>query len=172
MDTLSIRKAALSDIPAIQAMAQVVFRVTYATILSPEQMEYMIDWMYGDKSLEDQIAGEGRNFFIAFKGDVPCGYVSVDFESVLDSGKPLYHLQKIYVMPEFQGTGLGRVLFNHVIKFVRGKSPEGCRVELNVNRTNKAVTFYERMGMTRDRQGDFHIGNGFYMNDYIYAIEF
>ena len=48
--------------------------------------------------------------------------------------------------------------------------PEPCVMELNVNRNNKALRFYERMGMHKDREGDFPIGNGFYMNDYIMAI--
>ena len=44
-------------------------------------------------------------------------------------------------------------------------------MELNVNRNNPAVAFYEKMGMHKASQGDFHIGNGYYMNDYIMAME-
>lgn len=43
-------------------------------------------------------------------------------------------------------------------------------VELNVNRNNQAVGFYRHLGMEILRQGDFHIGNGFYMNDYIMGL--
>ena len=35
----------------------------------------------------------------------------------------------------------------------------------------KAVKFYERMGMRKLREGDFEIGGGFYMNDYIMGLE-
>ena len=44
-------------------------------------------------------------------------------------------------------------------------------MELNVNRHNSAVVFYEHLGMRRDRQGDFPIGHGYFMNDYIFAID-
>ena len=44
-------------------------------------------------------------------------------------------------------------------------------MELNVNRNNKALDFYYRMGMRKDRQGDFDIGNGFFMNDYIMVLD-
>ena len=40
-------------------------------------------------------------------------------------------------------------------------------MELNVNRNNKALQFYQHMGMRKLREGDFPIGNGYYMNDYI-----
>lgn len=46
-----------------------------------------------------------------------------------------------------------------------------ARVELNVNRHNPAVAFYEHMGMHKDREGDFDIGHGYFMNDYIMAME-
>ena len=41
----------------------------------------------------------------------------------------------------------------------------------NVNRNNKAVGFYEHMGMKKSREGDFPIGNGYYMNDYIMQLK-
>lgn len=42
---------------------------------------------------------------------------------------------------------------------------------INVNRNNKALHFYERKGMKKLREGDFAIGNGYYMNDYIMGLE-
>lgn len=44
-------------------------------------------------------------------------------------------------------------------------------MELNVNRNNKALQFYEYMGMRKLRKGDFPIGNGYYMNDYIMGLD-
>lgn len=169
--SLTIRLANIEDIPAIQAMADVVFRKTYADILSPEQMEYMIDWMYSESSLQSQIGGEGRSFFIASNAGVPCGYISVDTEDPLPDGRKLFHLQKIYVMPDSQGRGIGEFMFRHLVNFLKDNSYGGFRVELNVNRNNPAVHFYEKMGMRCDRQGDFPIGKGFYMNDFIYVLD-
>lgn len=44
-------------------------------------------------------------------------------------------------------------------------------MELNVNRYNPALGFYQHMGMTKVREGDFPIGNGYCMNDYIMGME-
>jgi len=44
-------------------------------------------------------------------------------------------------------------------------------MELTVTRRNRALHFYERMGMRRLREGDFPIGDGYYMNDYIMGLE-
>ena len=74
-------------------------------------------------------------------------------------------------MPSEQGSGFGRELFETVLSAIRGLSGGHPRVELNVNRGNKAVGFYEHMGMRVLRSGDFPIGRGFYMNDYIMGMD-
>lgn len=167
-----IRKASADDLQTIHDMAEVVFRHTYRDILSDEQMEYMMKWMYSLENLEVQISS-GHVYYLAFRGAVPCGYFSVQREGLDEDGVMVWHLHKIYVMPSEQGRGLGRQLFESAIRHARSESSAGPRrMELNVNRSNPAVNFYEHLGMKRLRQGDFHIGGGFYMNDYIMGISF
>lgn len=168
----TIRRASVEDIPIIREMADIVFRKTYADILSAGQMEYMMDWMYSERSLSDQITLPGKAFYIAYDADKPAGYVSFEADGrTKDGSRNLYHLQKLYILPEYQHSGLGRQMVEFVKGTLSAAHPEGCRIELNVNRNNSAVGFYEHIGMVRDRQGDFPIGNGFYMNDYIYALD-
>ena len=148
-------------------MAEVVFRQTYKEILSPEQMDYMMEWMYSESSLLRQMTEEGQTFLIE-DGN---GYVSFHPDGVSSDGIRLYHLEKLYVMPGSQKSGLGRRLFNMVVDCVRGESSSPARIELNVNRNNGAVTFYEHLGMYKSRSGDFPIGHGYFMNDYIMALD-
>lgn len=159
------RKAGIDDIALIRDLAEKSFLPTYKEILSADQLDWMFDWMYSADSLRQQIE-VGHVFFIAYDGDRPCGYVSVERQ-----GEALFHLQKIYVLPDFQGKHVGQYLVRLVFDYVRSLYSGECTVELNVNRNNKAKFFYERMGFSVARSGDFPIGNGYYMNDYIMAIE-
>lgn len=163
---MKIRKATTDDISLIRRMAEETFPATYREIITEEQIAWMMEWMYSHESLKAQMDG-GHVYYIAFDDNgSPQGYVSVERQ-----GERLFHLQKIYVLPTAQGTGLGRTLFQTAVDHVRREGGEGCRMELNVNRYNKALSFYERMGMRRDREGDFPIGNGFFMNDFIMALD-
>ena len=161
---LIFRRATTEDIPLVQRLAEATFPVTYAEILTPQQSDYMMDWMYSTGSLRRQMLEDGHVFFIGqdARGEA-VGYVSVQPES-----EELCHLQKLYVLPTFQGHGYGRALFQHALNYAR--SLGALRVELNVNRHNRAYDFYCRMGMTPLRSGDFEIGHGYYMNDYIMGI--
>ena len=182
---IEIRKADQTDLQTIHDMAQVVFRHTYRDILSPEQMEYMMDMMYSLPNLHKQLE-EGHHYYIAFSvcrdddgssGQVagkrtPCGYVSVQDEGRDYVGVNVFHLHKIYVMPDSQGMGIGQRLFqtvrNHVLREAPGST---ARIELNVNKYNSAVAFYKHLGVRIALEQDFPIGGGFYKTDYIMALD-
>lgn len=162
-----IRKATLEDIALINRMAWIVFPHTYKVMLSLGQIEYMMEWMYSEESLRKQMTEDGHIYYLAFKGDEPAGYLSIQPEA-----EHVYHLQKIYVLPDFQGMKLGKQLFQHAIKAIKELHPSSCQMRLNVNRDNtKAVDFYKQMGMNKVFEGDFEIGHGYLMTDYIMGLD-
>lgn len=161
-DNKTIRKATLDDIPVIQSIADIVFPLTYKNIITPEQNDYMMDMMYSTVNLKKQMTEEHHTYLICYIDDKPVGYVSVQ-----PIDKDVYDLQKIYVLPDYQKHHIGRYLFEHAEALIKEMHPEPCRMELHVNRYNVAIKFYEHMGMHELRQGDYDIGHGFYMNDYI-----
>lgn len=174
---IAIRRASLADIPLIHSLADVAFRHTYRSILSPDQLDYMMDWMYSPTSLEQQMAVDGHVYFIASLAGDDVGYVSVQPQqsAIADSDScgdgDIWHLQKIYVLPDHQHDGVGKALLMHALDYIQRTSGVPCRVELNVNRHNDAVHFYEHMGWTKLLQGDFPIGHGYFMNDYIMGFD-
>lgn len=168
---ISIRQASLSDIPLLRRLAAEAFPATYAALLAPAQIDYMMEWMYSEESLRRQF-DEGQTFYIASAATEPSapvrplGYLSVERQAA-----DLFHLQKIYVLPAAQGRGIGAALFRRAIAHVREHGALPGRLELNVNRGNPALSFYERMGMRRLRSVDLPIGGGFCMNDYIMGLD-
>lgn len=167
---IEITKATTEDIPVIETMAGIVFRHTYRNILTKEQIEYMMEWMYSTDSLERQLK-DGHNFFIARSKDIAYGYVSIQRERV-ENDITIYHLHKLYVIPERQSSGIGNLLFENACQYVReDKTTPKARIELNVNRFNKAIEFYLKKGMKIASEGDFPIGSGYYMNDYVMSLE-
>ena len=158
------RQAKIEDCELINRLAAQVWEPTYGRILSPDQLDYMFDWMYTPENLKKQMTEEGHRFFIGYCRNEPCGYISIERQA-----PSLFHIQKIYVLPSLQGTGAGRFLMERAFRYIRSVCDGPCTVELNVNRQNPALGFYEKMGFRIVRSGDFPIGNGYYMNDYILA---
>ena len=67
-----------------------------------------------------------------------------------------------------QGKGIGRSLIQEVVDRMK---PSGKEIlYLNVNRYNKEVSFYERLGFLIVGEEENAIGKGFFMNDYVMAL--
>jgi ribosomal protein S18 acetylase RimI-like enzyme len=75
-------------------------------------------------------------------------------------------LNKLYVLPELQGQGLGQQLLDRVHALA---AQLGARhVWLQVNKGNaRAIRSYKRAGYTVKRAAVFDIGGGFVMDDFI-----
>ncbi len=162
----TLRKADIADCKLINKLALEVFPATYRDIISQAQIDFMMNWMYSPENIQKQME-EGHVYFIAYEECDAAGYVSIQQQD-----ENLFHLHKIYVLPYYQKAHCGSFLFREAMKYIKEIHPTSCLMELNVNRNNKALSFYEHMGMKKLREGDFDIGNGYYMNDYIMGIEF
>jgi len=158
MSHLIITTATIDDIPAIQRIAYKTWPVAYGSILSKEQIEYMLDEMYDKVSLTQQL-NSSHQFFIAHKGGEAIGFASVSKED------GFFKLNKLYVLPAMQNTGAGKKLLHAVIEYVQKHG--GIKLLLQVNRNNPAVSFYNKMGFVILYEFNFDIGNDYFMNDYM-----
>ncbi|MCD8165876.1 MAG: GNAT family N-acetyltransferase [Bacteroides sp.] len=165
MEKFSLKEATREDIPLITALADRVWYETYHEIHTRSQLEYMFEQMYSPEKLAKDMEN-GQVYFIGYQEKDPIGYVAIEQKE-----NSLFYLQKLYVMPETQGTGAGSFLFAAVIRFIRSIHPGKCLLELNVNRKNRAIGFYQKKGMSIYKESNDYIGEGFYMNNCFMRME-
>ena len=168
MSEIIITRAGLSNRAFIRSVSERTWPSTYGHIISQEQIDFMLDWMYSDASLEKQM-NTGCEFYIASKqndnGDLdPVGFCSVSPED------GAHKLNKLYVLPAAQGTGAGKALLNKAIDVA--KAAGSTSLFLQVNKQNTAYTFYLKKGFIKELEFKFDIGNGFYMDDYVMRLHF
>lgn len=154
-----IRHTTEKDIPLIRELTFKVWPQTYAPILSTDQINYMLEMMYSEASLQKQIK-EGSQFIIIDDEIEPVGFAA--YQPVENN---VYKLHKIYVLPSQQGKGTGKYLLSYIINEIQQKG--ATALQLQVNRHNKAKDFYQKLGFKVIKEADFDIGNGYFMNDYI-----
>lgn len=159
---MQFRKARINDIPVIQQIAEKAWRPTYGHILSEEQTIYMLDMMYGTEVLVKQINSQVE-FFLAVEEDQTIGYFAME---ITEPSKMKLH--KIYLDPDQKSKGAGTKIMEF-IKDVALKA--GVRqIELNVNKSNSAVQFYEKIGFLSVKKMVLDIGNGYVMDDYVMQL--
>ena len=159
---MKIRKALLSDIPIIKAIAEKAWRPTYDHILTEQQTLYMLDLMYNSLTLENQIK-ENIAFFMVDLEIETVGYFAL--ENIND---PIVKLHKLYLDPTQKQKGLGRKIIQYIKEWTLENQRE--RIILNVNKNNSAVHFYQKMGFTIIEELILDIGEGYVMDDYVMQL--
>ena len=154
-----IRELASDELHLIENLARVIWPVSFKEMISSAQIEYMLDWMYNQKKLNDNFR-KGHKFAVCTQNNDLSGFIS--FETKIY--KSTVRIHKLYVHHLIQKKGIGKQLLDYAIKEALRKKITS--IDLFVNRTNPAVLFYKHLGFTIEEEIDLDIGNGYFMNDY------
>jgi GNAT superfamily N-acetyltransferase len=163
---MTVRAAELGDVPVIRAIAHAAWPVAYATILSTEQLTYMLDRMYDEAALVEQVQHKGHRFLMAEEDGIPIGFAGVEHRY---KGSARSRLHKLYILPGVKGSGVGHALLEAVLDEARTERAEA--IELNVNKYNPAKDFYARHGFRVERDEVIDIGQGHVMDDHVMVLD-
>ncbi|MGV3611275.1 MAG: GNAT family N-acetyltransferase [Fluviicola sp.] len=159
---MSLRLATLSDIPLIREVAETTWPISYRGIISPEQIRYMLDRMYNETKIGEAITDPKQEFWLAEEHGKTLGFCGIEHGY---SRQDITRIHKLYILPETQGSGLGRTLLDHAEK--EAKENGNTKLHLNVNKQNKAVGFYQKHGFVIAYEEVLDIGKGYVMDDYV-----
>jgi GNAT superfamily N-acetyltransferase len=162
IETVQLNK---DDVFLVNQLAHDIWPHAFADIISKDQIKYMLDWMYDINTLQEQ-AQTGHLFYIVKEHGIAKGFVGVE-PNFPDVG--MLRIHKLYMLPECQGKGMGRVLLNKVIDVAFDL--DLTSIHLNVNRFNSAVDFYKHCGFSVIGEEDIDIGRDFLMEDYIMELK-
>ena len=159
---ISIQKNTDNNFTSIRAIAAAVWPIAYGTILSKEQLDYMMEMMYSVSALQEQANSNGNHFIIATENEIPVGFASYEF-NCNETDKTKIH--KIYVLTSQQRKGIGKLLIDYINSEAILNNQMGLL--LNVNRNNEAQYFYKKLGFSVFYEEVIAIGNGYVMDDYV-----
>ena len=152
------------DLATVQDVAHRVWWRHYPGIITDAQIAYMLGRGYSAQALAAFGRGSGCGLALARVDGQPAGFAAWYRADEPATTK----LDKLYVLQEAQGHGLGRRLLGHVEDAARR---DGSRtLILNVNKRNaSSIAFYERCGLAVREAVVVDIGEGHVMDDFIMA---
>ncbi len=157
---MKIIEASVKDIPVIHELAEKIWWPTYRPILSEEQIAFMLEKMYSQTALEQQMNADVK-FLLVKRDRVNVAFAGYSLEL---GAEPLLKIHKIYVLPTEQGKGTGKTLIDYLSHLA--KKQDIREIELNVNRGNPAFGFYQKMGFEIREIVDIPYYQ-FVLNDYV-----
>ncbi len=156
----TIRQAIVSDAETIQKLAHQIWPSTYSSIISQEQLNFMLADRYAVAVIAKQIEESIQTYLLLIEDNVPVAFAAYS----PDDDPDVYRLHKLYLLPSTQGKGYGRAILQAVAERViaAGKN----KLDLNVHRQNPAKSFYDKMGFKVLYEIDIPFGP-YFLNDYV-----
>ncbi|MHC4872334.1 MAG: GNAT family N-acetyltransferase [Planctomycetota bacterium] len=161
---MNIRKAENQlDYKTIAELADLIWHEHYSSVISKEQIDYMIEKFQSEKAVAEQIA-DGAEYFIFDEEERAIGYLAIEYK------EDTLFLSKIYLLKEMRGKGYGR----QAIEFIEDKAEQHNlnSITLTVNKENSSVKAYKRIGFEILAPVVKDIGGGFVMDDYLMRKSF
>ncbi len=162
---LAISQLTKDDVIIVHQLAKTIWPEAFKDILKPDQIAYMLDWMYDVNTLTEQ-AQTGHLFYMITLDGIPKGFIGLE-PNFPDVGTLRIH--KLYVKESDHGKGLGKALLEKALEI--GRELDVATINLNVNRFNKAVDFYTSQGFKIIKEETINIGKGYYMEDFVMVKE-
>lgn len=164
MDSTSghLRPLDPADFDALAKLARTIWLAHYITIVTKEQIEYMLGSRFAPENLQRYVDASDRWMEVLSVDDELVGYCSYALTSTPGEMK----LEQLYLLPSLHGRGLGKHMLDHVERRAREAH---CRVlMLTVNKRNeKAIRVYQLAGFRVREEIVIDIGSGFVMDDYV-----
>lgn len=162
---MNIVVATKDQLAIVKNLAYKIWPNAYETILSKAQLDYMLEMIYSIDSLKKQF-DNGHIFLLIEDNQNFIGFASYEL-NCNNSNKT--KLQKLYVLPEIQGKGIGK----QVIDYIKEKVvlSNNLALFLNVNKFNNAKDFYQKYGFQIIKEEVIDIGNNYIMDDYVMEVK-
>lgn len=155
-----------NDFNVIREIAHRTWPTTYGKILSKAQMDYMLENFFSDATLNDNITNKKHHFLLLKESNFCLGFASYEHHYLNTN---CTRLHKLYLLPETQRKGLGKLVLNRIIALAKENNSD--RISLNVNRFNNAFEFYLKIGFKILAEENLDIGQGYLMEDYVMEMK-
>lgn len=151
VNEIHVRVATEKDVEKIQSIAEVTWHKTYAGVIPESNQDHIISVWYSTTGLKESLLREDSRFLVAETGGEVVGFAQFSMRPDAQA-----QLSRIYVLPDIQGKGAGRLLLKDGLNWLKQKQVRELRVI--VGRENRIGRgFYEATGFRwlRDFDDDF-----------------
>lgn len=160
---MKLVKLKSEDISTVQQLAREIWEEHYLPIIGQQQIDYMLDLFYSTEKIQKELE-DGVFWEILYLENEAIGYLVCEVE------EENIQLSKLYLKSKVRGKGLGKFLIDRSKEIAKENNKNSIRLNVNKNNT-QSIAFYERVGFLKVEEGVFDIGNGYFMDDFIYEMK-
>ncbi|MFZ1520010.1 MAG: GNAT family N-acetyltransferase [Ignavibacteriaceae bacterium] len=150
---ITIRNWTIEDFSIVKNILLITWKNTY-TFIPEEDILSHFEKHYSEDRLIEILNDPFSNGIIAEVNSVPAGWLKL-FEDHINKK---FFVSSLYVLPDYQGFGLGKKLLNEAYRIAKEK--RFSKVWLGVMKQNvKSLEWYKNLGFIFDEEEPFQMGS-------------
>ncbi|MDO1513004.1 GNAT family N-acetyltransferase [Maribacter confluentis] len=150
----------LTDLKSLKEISEQTFIAAFEKDNNPQDFKNYISSAFALEKIKEELLDENSFFYFARIKDNIVGYFKLNINSAqTDIKKADYiELERIYVLPQYQGKGLGKKILNFIKRLPLVKHKERLWLGVWENNT-KAINFYQNNGFVKFGTHPYLIGS-------------
>ena len=157
---LHLRPCTITDLEVLVNLGRRTFIEAFEKDNKPEDFKIYLDSAFGEKTLRKELQDINSVYYFIYMDSSLVGYIKLNENEAQSDIKDInsIELERIYVLAEFQGRGIGEWILRQVISIAKVKNRS--YVWLGVWEHNpKAIKFYQRLGFYKFGSHPYFIGS-------------
>jgi ribosomal protein S18 acetylase RimI-like enzyme len=142
---MELRKAFLEDINKLKKICIDAYSLNFYNHWNEGGLEWYLDNEFSDKRLTLDLSDKNTEYYFIEHQEKQVGFIKIKINSSSDFIPNSVELEKIYVLPECKGMGIGKLALNDIIQKTKNSGIDSvflCVIDTNEN----AIAFYEKLG--------------------------
>jgi len=142
---MTLRKAAFSDLKRLQKICIEAYTLNFHNHWEEGGLVWYLDQEFSEERLMGDLNDTSvYYYFILYKKEI------VGFSKLTTNDDPVVNsviVEKIYVLPEYKGLGIGKAAMRDIINIAKNKGAKSiflCVIDTNLS----AIAFYKSLGFT------------------------
>ena len=160
MINIEIKKISKNDIVQLQSVGRQTFYETFSEGNTEENMKNYLREGFSVEKLTTELDDKNSEFYFSILNNKAIGYLKINFgksQTELQDQNAV-EIERIYVLKEFYGKGVGQILYDKAIQIAKQKMAD--YVWLGVWEKNpRAISFYKKNGFVEFDKHIFVLGN-------------
>lgn len=159
MEKIEIRWVEPAEFETLTQISRETFIETFGPVNSAENMQLYLEESLDQDQLKKELANPASAFFFALHETRVIGYLKLNYgQAQTELKDPTgIEIERIYVLKEFHGSGVGKMLFNTAL--LAANSLGAAFIWLGVWEENhKAISFYKKYGFVEFGKHSFRLG--------------
>lgn len=157
---ITIKPCTIEDVDTLRDISIETFTETFEAENDPAHLAAYLERAYNVPQLREELSNPGSQFFFAMLDGEVAGYLKVNANNAQTEamGEEAFELERIYVRRKFQGSGVGKALYDQAV--MCANELEKREIWLGVwEHNHKALAFYRKHGFVQTGAHTFYMGD-------------